>query len=150
MFKSDLALIVIPSAPDLWRFAAPLVWEDTDGTITIPKGFVTDLASIPHLLDWAPNLDRTGVSRRAAALHDGLYALGRARGKAYADDKLHAALIADGMPSAGADEYFYAVHWFGDDAYNSDAQVPIGHEGSFYTAEDYAAFMAAGGNIFTS
>lgn len=146
MFKSELNLIELDGRPDLWRVAAPLIWETGGERITVPVGFITDLASIPHLFDWAPNLDRDGLSRRPAALHDALYALGRERGKDYADSTLRAALKAEGMGNLGAFEYWYAVHRMGQSSYNSDAHPQNGSNG-FYTEADHVAYA---GTLFST
>jgi hypothetical protein len=42
-----------------------------DGTINVPRGFITDLASIPRLLRAVFNVN--GQTREAAVLHDYLY-----------------------------------------------------------------------------
>lgn len=140
MFKSDLDLIVIAGRPDLWRYGAPLVWDAGAETITVPKGFITDMASIPHSLDFLPNLDRDGLSRRPAALHDWLYGGDRTRGKDYADTTLRAALKAEGMGNIGSYEYWYAVHKFGQGAWDSDNQVLRAEH--FYTLDDWHAYLA--------
>jgi hypothetical protein len=142
MFKTDLELIEIKDRPDFWHFGAPLVWEDEfNGEIVVPKGFITDMASIPHAIDWLPNLDRDGISRRPAALHDWLYGGDRTRGKIAADIILRAALIAEGMGNIGAFEYWYAVHAFGQSSWDDDnANLRQEH---FYTPEDWAAYLAA-------
>ena len=132
MFKSDLNLIEIVGASDLWRFGASLVWEDSAGQLVVPKGFITDLASIPHWLDWMPDLDRTGLSRRPAALHDWLYATQKP--KAYCDDILHQALLAEGMDPIGAKEFYDAVHIFGAKSYAADGRKLVGHTKAYVQA----------------
>ena len=95
MFSSRLVIRDLPE-PDLWELVAPLVWSDpTRGTLTVPQGFRTDLASIPRAL--------------------------RSRGKAFADSFLRDALIAEGASDAVADTYFEAVHIFGGPSWASDA-----------------------------
>jgi len=141
MFLTELDLIVIDKRPDLWRFGAPLVWETGGETIVAPKGFITDMASIPHMIDWLPNLDRTGLSRRPAALHDWLYGGDRTRGKDWADSTLRAALKAEGMSNVGAFEYWYAVHKFGRSSWDGDNQDLRSEH--FYTLEDWHAYTAS-------
>jgi Protein of unknown function (DUF1353) len=141
MFKSELNLIAIDKRPDLWRFGAPLIWEAAGETITVPAGFITDMASIPHAIDWLPNLDRTGLSRRPAALHDWLYGGDRTRGKGWADDTLRAALLADGMSLIGAFEYWAAVHYCGRPSWDGDnADLRQEH---FFTPADFRAYQAS-------
>ena len=55
-----------------WFLRSPLEWESKDGTkVTVPAGFVTDMASIPRFL-WVilPPWGRYG---NAAIVHDFLY-----------------------------------------------------------------------------
>ena len=151
MFKSDLELVAL--TPDLWALTTPLVWDDGHFHIEIPKGFITDLASIPHVVDWIPFLDRTGASRRAGALHDGLYALGREKGKDFCDLLLNLALEAEGLKEWQARAYWYAVHYFGKSSWDADAREGVYGDkivsGDFVTAADYAAWIARGKTIFS-
>jgi hypothetical protein len=122
MFKSDLILIAA-TQPDLWRLSAPLVWSDSRrGTIAVPAGFVTDLASIPRLFRNIPNLDPNGVSRRPAVVHDWFYGskAGRRWGKDFADTFLFDALLAEGATKAAAHAIYYGVHWFGKWSWDAD------------------------------
>lgn len=141
MFTTDLNLIAIAGRPDFWRFGAPLVWTSGGETIIVPKGYIADLASIPHAVDWLPNLDRDGISRRPSALHDWLYGGDRSRGKDAADNLLRAALVAEGMSSIGAFEYWYAVHTFGRSSWTFD-NMTLRQE-HFYTPEDWSAYLAS-------
>ncbi len=140
MFKSELNLIAIDGRPDLWRYGAPLVWDDGKEVITVPTGFITDLASIPHIIDWLPNLDRMGLSRRPTALHDWLYGGDRTRGKEYADDTLRAALLLEGMSAVGAFEYWFAVSKFARPAWDNDNKDL--REEHFFTKDDWHAYLA--------
>jgi len=143
VFTTPLNLTAL--TPDLWAVASPLVWEDEAGRIVVPKGFVTDLASIPHVIDWIPILDRTGLSRRPAALHDWCYAGRRQQGKDAADNLLRKALMAEGMSAAGASVYYYGVHWFGGPSWASDARKSSNGRltsGDFYTGADYLSWRA--------
>ena len=122
MFLTPLELAGLPD-PDLWVIAEPLRYLSVAGElIEVPKGFITDLASIPHFVDWIPFLDRTGPSRRPGALHDWLYAGMRSKGKAWADSLLREALLAEGMSTGSAQTYYLAVHWFGGPSYASDGR----------------------------
>jgi hypothetical protein len=98
------------------------------------------MASIPHLIDWLPNLDRDGLSRRPAALHDWLYGGDRTRGKDAADNVLRAALLAEGMGNVGAFEYWYAVSKFGRSSWDGD-NTDLRSE-HFYTPEDWKAYLS--------
>lgn len=140
MFRSELNLIALDGRPDLWRYGAPLVCDVGTEVITVPKGFITDMASIPHALDWVPNLDRDGLSRRPAALHDWLYGGDRTRGKDYADSTLREALLAEGMSAVGAYEYWFAVSKFGRSAWDGD-NIVLRQE-HFYTPDDFKTYLA--------
>ena len=120
MFKTALC-VESTNVPDLWFLTAPLIFERLDDEIiTVPAGFISDLASVPHIMDWIPFLDRTGASRRPAALHDWSYASLRWRGKEWCDDLLYEALMAEGMTSTQAEIYRRAVRWFGASAWAND------------------------------
>lgn len=142
MFTTDLVLETYK--PDLWIFAQPLIWVDTTyGTIEVPQGFITDLASIPRLLRALPAYDPNGISRRPAAMHDWLYAW-RGFGKAQADNFLRDSMLAEGSTGFDAATFWDAVHYCGEGAWENDAKVlgDIGLEDSFDTAEHYAAWAA--------
>lgn len=52
----------------------PLTFTDADGnSLVVPRGFITDFASIPALVQLVPGFDVNGASRPAAVLHDWLY-----------------------------------------------------------------------------
>lgn len=55
-------------------FTYALKTEDSGVSITVPKGFRTDLASIPRLIDDWFGLNPSGELAKAAVLHDYLYA----------------------------------------------------------------------------
>lgn len=57
-----------------WILAEDMAWRigDTDLSITVPRGFVTDLASTPQFV-WSLGLAPQGQYGRAAIVHDYLY-----------------------------------------------------------------------------
>lgn len=61
---------------------------DAAGTITVPQGYVTDLASIPFFARWL--LPQAGHSARAAVLHDWLCARYDVRATAVFNEALKA------------------------------------------------------------
>lgn len=71
------ALIVedIPGTDNKWKVYEPFVYyvgdRKNEDTIIVPKGFITDFASIPRFL-WTL-LDPVGPYRGAALIHDYLY-----------------------------------------------------------------------------
>lgn len=57
-----------------WVVLLALIFENRDGKrFTVPRGFITDLASIPRPLRWL--FDVNGLSREPAVLHDFLYCI---------------------------------------------------------------------------
>jgi len=124
VFLTQLELIADPK-PDLWTLKAPLWWDDpVYGGLTVPAGFVTDLASIPRALRGLPFLDPNGLSRRPAVIHDWLYGSveGRARGKQFADSFLRDALLSEGARPSVAQTFYLAVHWFGQSGWDLDGR----------------------------
>lgn len=62
----------ISDVDDEWILAGPLIYSDVDGrSFVIPRGFVTDLASIPRVFH--PLIKVNGKHRPAAIVHDWLY-----------------------------------------------------------------------------
>lgn len=110
--------------PGMWCMSAPLAWSDPlFGTIIVPVGFRTDLASIPRLFRNLPMLDPNGQSRRPAVVHDWLYAAVRRHGlydKRCADEFLRHSLQVEGMDGFTAGAFYYAVHWFGGPSWDGD------------------------------
>lgn len=51
-----------------WRIEEPLTYDDVNGSVTVPKGFVTDGASVPRAL-WM-FVPSWGRYSRAAVVHD--------------------------------------------------------------------------------
>jgi hypothetical protein len=151
MFRTDPALVPIVSKPDLWWLESPLIYMSMGGLIVIPEGFISDDASVPHFLDWIPFLDRTGLSRRPGLLHDGLYSLGRERGKDFADAMLREACLSEGMTRFQADLYYKGVHWFGSSSYAKDARAGTFGKitsGDFITENFYRDWMESGATVF--
>jgi hypothetical protein len=57
-----------------WILTGPAVWYDKDlGYITVPKGFMTDFASIPWVFRWWQT-GSVGPQRIASYFHDYMYA----------------------------------------------------------------------------
>jgi hypothetical protein len=107
-------------AADQWILDAPWsvkVWRTKTSdveVITIPAGFVTDLASVPRLP--GAYMLFGGRARRSAIVHDFLYET--QAGKDFADDVFHAAMKAEGMNWFTRSAMFTAVHLFGGPIYD--------------------------------
>lgn len=122
LFENHAALDVL-NETDMWALDGPLIYKTNAGiTITIPKGIISDLASIPKVLDWVPSLDINGPSRPAGLLHDAGYKIGREKGKDFWDDTLREALLSLGLSANTAGAYYYGVHWFGAKAWSTDGK----------------------------
>lgn len=88
-----------------------LVWVD-DQLILIPKGFKTDLASIPSYLHWKYNpLDLSLI--RPAILHDYMYRNYFTYSRKEADDVFYYALKVEGNAIATVYPIYIAVRAFG-------------------------------------
>lgn len=83
-------------------------------TITVPKGFVTDLASIPRLP--VIYLYLNGIADQAGAIHDYAYSTGLVSRLA-ADRVLREACLVLGVPAWKAWLIYAAVRLFGENHY---------------------------------
>jgi hypothetical protein len=88
----------------------------------VPTGFITDLATIPHIVEAIPDLDINGRARRPGALHDWLYGGARWITKPVADATLRMACVAEGMDNAGATAIYEAVRLFAGSAWDDDGR----------------------------
>jgi len=118
VFENEPSLSPFGEA-DEWVLNAPFLVRVLDheraGLITIPAGFITDLASVPK---WLP-LSRSflaGNARRAAIAHDYLYV--SQAGKEFADDVFLAAMNAEKVNTAVRWLFYAAVHHFGNAIYD--------------------------------
>lgn len=101
--------------PGEWQLLSPLVYTSSVGDVyTVPTGMITDLASIPKLL--RPAIDRNGLSRPAAVLHDYLYLIGSLSRK-QADELFLEALLSCGVSSFVAKGMYWSVRAFGGGRY---------------------------------
>lgn len=93
----------------------------TEDKITVPAGFVTDLASIPPAF-WGPPLFLTpaGQYSRASIIHDYLYWSQKCT-REQADRLLVIAMKESNVPALGERAIYAGVHDFGDSAWNSNA-----------------------------
>lgn len=139
MFLTRLVLEAA-SNPDFWIVRSPLIaCHPVHGRLSVPVGFVTDLASIPRAFRNLPAFDPNGKSRRAAVLHDWLYAL-QALPKAVADTILRDALLWEGCSSGDAAAFYEAVTLFGQSSWTDDTRRGI--LGSFETPAAYQVWRA--------
>jgi hypothetical protein len=92
----------LSSGSDKWRLISNWTIYLDGMEWTVPKGYITDLASIPRLF-WRMFPRGYGPSRRAAIFHDWCYSHGhRWCSKEYADEALRSIMIEDGAPEWAA------------------------------------------------
>jgi len=125
-----LVLAQVPPAQPLlpfgdtqdWILTAPLVYVigTTTDTITVPAGFVTDLASTPQML-WSAGLTPTGQYSRAAIIHDYLYWSQNCT-RDQADNLLLIAMKESKVGTFQENLIHAAVHAAGSSAWNNNAK----------------------------
>jgi len=112
------------SAGPTWELLAPFTYISRRyGTITVPAGFVTDLASIPRLARWY--VSRDGDHTKPAVVHDWLYGRASIAGhpsitRADADRIFLEALKARGVRSGLATVMYWAVRLGGWSTFRND------------------------------
>ncbi|WP_157353867.1 DUF1353 domain-containing protein [Aromatoleum toluclasticum] len=89
-----------------WRLELPLVWEEDNDAIVVPAGFITDLASIPQILQNV--IPVNGRHRAAAVLHDYLFVT-QERTRRETDALFLRAMVASGVPSVQRYAMYAAV-----------------------------------------
>lgn len=105
MFLNKLKMT--PINDDEFELLDDFVWQCNENTIIIPKGFVTDLASVPKLVRFLPYLDPLGKNKEPAVLHDYLYSKQIVTRK-QADKLFRKALKIEKIPS-----FWAGVHYVG-------------------------------------
>ena len=102
-----------------WKLLTPLVYVSdlTISTYTIPTGFETDFATIPRIpVIFALFGD---CAHKAAVLHDWLYSNQQVT-RDIADKLLLEAMHVTGLSRWRRYSIYYAVRWFGKDAYGTE------------------------------
>lgn len=127
--------------PGEWVVLAPLRWRESDGEIVVPRGFITDLASIPRALRGVLNVN--GRSRKAAVLHDWGYCKQWAS-RTEIDALFRRALIAEGMHPALARTYWLGVRAGGWIYWRKRARRPISWQHDFALAVAIARAKSEG------
>lgn len=117
-------LIVSRFADPMWFLFKEITWFPDSGqtpkAFTVPKGFVTDLASIPPIF-WSV-LPPDGDYAYAAILHDYLYWT-QIYPKDQADSILKAVMTDFHVNKAKVTLIYEGVHKFGDNAWNNNAKL---------------------------
>lgn len=116
------AFLTNPMGRQLYDMELPFSYQsDLLGCIiTVPKGFVTDLASIPRL----PfiYLCLNGIADQAGIIHDYLYSTGLVS-REMADAVLREACLVLGVPVWKAEMIYAGVRTFGGAHYSADYVV---------------------------
>lgn len=95
-----------------WVVLQDFEWRSPTAHVIVPRGFITDLASIPRpLRGW---LDVAGPSREPAVIHDWLYcrqqdAAGNPISRAWADELFREALAVKDVPLPTRSIYWSGV-----------------------------------------
>lgn len=111
---------------DIWTAGEFVVVDPLDFTAAsganyiVPKGFITNFASVPKVVQLLPGFDVNGDSRMPATLHDWLYA-SHLELRSVCDDLLREALISVGVPRLLADQFYMGVRVGGESFYNARA-----------------------------
>lgn len=97
---------------DSWRLLLPLVYDSAlkKNTIYVPKGFITDFASVPRIplvYTWVGN-----KGHRAAVIHDHLYRRGK-ENRSVCDAIFREALALDDVGFAARWAMWLGVRSFG-------------------------------------
>lgn len=111
-------LIISPVGQYSWKLQQDFKVKTSIGVITVPKGKVTDLASVPKLL-WGI-FPPYGRYTESAVVHDYLYAIGHNRKEA---DKIFLELMLNnGTSKLRAYPMYLAVRCFGWLAYKKKSK----------------------------
>ena len=124
-----------------WILTAPLPTRIGNSTeiITIPKGFVTDLTSIPRFF-WSA-FSKTGPYMSAAILHDYLYWDQRCT-RAEADRIFDIEMKSYGVNDTSRKLIFSAVSEFGEAAWKSNAAARQTGEPRFMPEDQLTQFLS--------
>ena len=119
----DTALVTEHLGDQYHRLAKPLVYQSglVEDKIWVPKGFVTDFASVPRLpvVYWIAG----GRADKAACVHDYLYRFKLHLGRAKADRIFYEAMREAGYNWAFANNNYYWVRAFGWRAYGQHEEI---------------------------
>ena len=109
-------------------FAVSFKLNGSGHRITIPKGMVTDLASVPRV--FRSLVGRTGKHLEAAIIHDYLYVAWQIHGidpaddmRLFSDNMMLAAMKASGVGRWKRDTVYFAIRLFGKGAFFSENPI---------------------------
>ena len=113
---------------------ADLVYQvgGTNESIVVPRGFVTDFASIPRALWWWQS--KTDRNEPAAIVHDYLY-WDQSCSKDEADAVIYLAMEDSGVSNFNRSAIFLGVHWLGDSPFAKNTAAKKRGESRFLSEE---------------
>lgn len=124
--------ITIPKPPCLYPFAhfdfmlcKPFNYVVNDVVYQVPRGFTTDLASIPRPL-WSIHAPFKANTIPGAIIHDYLYFCPGELTRKEADDIFYEALVVKKVSILSAYQYWFAVRLFGSSHFNEGAECFFG------------------------
>lgn len=100
---------ILPTRNLVFRLNAPITHKSKYGKFTIPKGFITDLASIPRFL---PLELQTGDLAPAVILHDYLYGTQPVT-REIADKIFYEAALDLKVKQGKVDIFYFFIRMFG-------------------------------------
>lgn len=103
---------LIPYKEYSFQLTDPFMVSVNSRMLTIPRGFITDLASIPRFL-WSFYSPHSVETIRPAVIHDYLYACVSEYNRFEADNIFYYALRENSVGRLKALQYYYAVRAFG-------------------------------------
>ena len=110
-------LVLSDHKPNEWVVESELAYLHEGERISVPKGFITDLASIPKIFRNVLNVN--GKSRKPAVLHDYLYC-SKIFERSVADYIFYKALVSEVMNAIIARTYWAGVRAGGWMYYNKN------------------------------
>ena len=98
---------------EVWRLIEDFHVEIDGALVVVPKGFLTDGASVPRFLWRICGHPMTTKRFPIAVTHDFIYAEGLGYTRQEADEIYRDGLIVLGFSSIVADIEYYPIRWFG-------------------------------------
>ncbi len=107
--------VLIPIEDSLWKTSVDFNFTVNEREYTIPKGFISNLASTPRFI-WMFLPPATGRYRVPSLIHDYMYDCGGDR--AYCDTVYYYCMLKYDVPNWKAKIIYTAVKWFGKSHFN--------------------------------
>ena len=100
-----------------YELNGPMAVSINGKVINVPKGFITDLATIPRIF-WSFDSPFNGKYMSSAILHDYLYACSPTYTRREADRILYSAMLSEGSSKWTANKFYFAVRIGGGSYYD--------------------------------